>query len=630
LLSRRFTQSRQGCHGALARRNGVAMALGVATVPVLPRVLPLAWLCVSVCPRVGFALRTFWEGTRQVASLRSATEGDTIVAVSWQWSLLRECSGLRACSSWQPTEQTLEMRAKRGLNSGAKSFVELSCLGRDAKVVEAILFPAWPRQSFVSLPRSTLFPEPRREVRREVGQAAVLRVLCVSVAALSHPSAGVEAGARLASRACGLRIPVLAASGGGLVVIIVTALLHDFLLLWPLRDCVVTRRVRAVVARLAVDSLEVVFSYGGQLQASPGAVLVVVFGAFERVCVTKAERACVWCGLHRCRVVCGIALRHLPVVVVSLVLAGCELWQRCIAWLPCILSGALVVLVEVLLGPACVVSAVLLAAVFSLMVSSAMLVDFVCPQGAGGLLCFCVLSQMVVWAGAGMACCALSGLRFFACGFCFGAYGSTVCLCSSVLVLCRLEPWCIVLYLGWLLVLVIVPCVVPYACGSIGVVSVLVWLCVALVSLEAEGSLLSVCLVTCAVHPKEFSRVSTCKLAKEMWDKLEIIYKGHMRGECPELKKTLKNKFTFKKAKAMMATWSDEDEDDNAHGSSKDEEIQCLMARSEDSNEVVSVAWDPHPQEPVEGVLQATSVLELAADWADSGAEGKMRFGQQH
>ncbi|MQL72531.1 hypothetical protein Taro_004881, partial [Colocasia esculenta] len=31
----------------------------------------------------------------------------------------------------------------------------------------------------------------------------------------------------------------------------------------------------------------------------------------------------------------------------------------------------------------------------------------------------------------------------------------------------------------------------------------------------------------------------------------------------------------------------------------------------------------PHPREPVEGVLWATSVLELAADLANSGAEGK-------
>ncbi|MQL95273.1 hypothetical protein Taro_027935 [Colocasia esculenta] len=64
---------------------------------------------------------------------------------------------------------------------------------------------------------------------------------------------------------------------------------------------------------------------------------------------------------------------------------------------------------------------------------------------------------------------------------------------------------------------------------------------------------------------------------------------GHLRGECPELTKKLKkDKFTFKKANAMMATWSDEDEDNNAQGSSGDEEIQCLMARSEDSNEVNS------------------------------------------
>ncbi|MQM19450.1 hypothetical protein Taro_052455 [Colocasia esculenta] len=60
-------------------------------------------------------------------------------------------------------------------------------------------------------------------VRPQLGQAALLRVLCVSVAALSHPCAGTEAGARLASRACGLWVPLLAASGGGLVVVVVTA-----------------------------------------------------------------------------------------------------------------------------------------------------------------------------------------------------------------------------------------------------------------------------------------------------------------------------------------------------------------------------------------------------------------------
>ncbi|MQL75374.1 hypothetical protein Taro_007745 [Colocasia esculenta] len=150
-------------------------------------------------------------------------------------------------------------------------------------------------------------------------------------------------------------------------------LFSEFLLLWPVRDCMVIQRVHAMVAQLAVDSLVVVFPYGGRLQTSPGAVLLVVFDAFDCLCIAKAERAYVWRGLHRCRVVaCGTALRHLFVVVVGLVLAGCELWLRCIAWLPCVLvrfprtifycpvrsgefsqSSALVVLVEVLPGPAC-------------------------------------------------------------------------------------------------------------------------------------------------------------------------------------------------------------------------------------------------------------------------------------
>ncbi|MQL75922.1 hypothetical protein Taro_008312, partial [Colocasia esculenta] len=73
------------------------------------------------------------------------------------------------------------------------------------------------------------------------------------------------------------------------------------------------------------------------------------------------------------------------VFVVWLVTVALPSRLRCIAWLPCVLglrcavhlagcsgefshSGALVVLVEVLPGPACVASAVLLAAVFSLMV----------------------------------------------------------------------------------------------------------------------------------------------------------------------------------------------------------------------------------------------------------------------
>ncbi|MQM10777.1 hypothetical protein Taro_043675 [Colocasia esculenta] len=76
LLSRHFARSRQGCRGALPRRDGVVTALGVVTVPVLPRRL-------------------------------SPLLGTPILG-----SLLRECSELRACSSWQPTGRTLELRGK--------------------------------------------------------------------------------------------------------------------------------------------------------------------------------------------------------------------------------------------------------------------------------------------------------------------------------------------------------------------------------------------------------------------------------------------------------------------------------------------------------------------------------------
>ncbi|MQM18439.1 hypothetical protein Taro_051432 [Colocasia esculenta] len=58
----------------------------------------IPWVCLSAgvttvvyvstleeaSARAGFALRTFWWGMRQVTSLRSVTEGDTFVAVSWQ------------------------------------------------------------------------------------------------------------------------------------------------------------------------------------------------------------------------------------------------------------------------------------------------------------------------------------------------------------------------------------------------------------------------------------------------------------------------------------------------------------------------------------------------------------------
>jgi len=33
-------------------------------------------------------------------------------------------------------------------------------------------------------------------------------------------------------------------------------------------------------------------------------------------------------------------------------------------------------------------------------------------------------------------------------------------------------------------------------------------------------------IIQCAVHPEEYSRISACKSAKEMWNKLQTIYEG--------------------------------------------------------------------------------------------------------
>ncbi|MQL94718.1 hypothetical protein Taro_027374 [Colocasia esculenta] len=122
----------------------------------------------------------------------------------------------------------MELRGKQGLGSSTESFVELSCLGLGRRGVRSA-FLAQTRQSFVSLPLFALVPEPRSGVRREATAWPGCGVACVvcSVAALSCPSAGAEAGARLESRARGLRVPLLAASGDGLVAIVVTVFPHD-------------------------------------------------------------------------------------------------------------------------------------------------------------------------------------------------------------------------------------------------------------------------------------------------------------------------------------------------------------------------------------------------------------------
>ena len=59
----------------------------------------------------------------------------------------------------------------------------------------------------------------------------------------------------------------------------------------------------------------------------------------------------------------------------------------------------------------------------------------------------------------------------------------------------------------------------------------------------------------------------------------------HMRGKCPELQKKFTDK--FKKCKAMVATWSDEESDSSQKSEDQMANI-CLMAHEDDSSEVNS------------------------------------------
>ncbi|MQM14325.1 hypothetical protein Taro_047254 [Colocasia esculenta] len=279
-------------------------------------------VCLSADVETARRVETSEEASAQACPVQrlSSLPGTPVLR-----SLLREYSGLRACSSWQSTGRTLELRGKRGLDSGAESFVEISCLGRDTEVVEVVLFPAWPRQSLVSLPLSVLVPEPCSGVRREAAAWPGCGVACVgtgnpywalfarltpllpSVRGSSSSELGVGRVADAAVAPCvvssskseccellylSVRLPckfcVRAAVGCSCCCVAYVA-------------SVVAWRVRVVVARLAVD------------------LLAMFFLVWRKV-------AC------KCRV-----LRHLPVVVVGLVLTSCELWLRCITWLPCVL-----------------------------------------------------------------------------------------------------------------------------------------------------------------------------------------------------------------------------------------------------------------------------------------------------
>ncbi|MQM14994.1 hypothetical protein Taro_047928 [Colocasia esculenta] len=124
------------------------------------------------------------------------------------------------------TEWTLELRGKRGLDSGAESFVELSCLGLGRRGVWSSSWrrPDSPLSHCLTL-RWFWNRVGRSGVGPQLGQAAVLRVFGVLWRfSITLPRRDES---QLASRACGLRVPLLAASGGGLVAVVVTTLPHD-------------------------------------------------------------------------------------------------------------------------------------------------------------------------------------------------------------------------------------------------------------------------------------------------------------------------------------------------------------------------------------------------------------------
>ncbi|MQM19723.1 hypothetical protein Taro_052733 [Colocasia esculenta] len=421
----------------------------------------------------------------------SALEGlshSEVVSIAWDphpQEPLRECSGLRACSSWQPSWSTLELRGKRGLDSGAESIVEISCLGRDTEVVEVFssqrgpdsplshcLSLRWFRSHVVVL-----------GVGPQLGQAMVLRAFVCFYGSSISLFHGGEAGARLtiSSNPSGSSdLWVAVQTSGSLAEVWEVGSLQLVSELGSIEigvrlpckirvraavgcNCccvacmasVVAWCVHAVMVRLALDSLEVAFLVwrtvaGKSRCGAPGRLrriwvcvplwlrepaCGVAFIGTKLLSVEPIEVSlpcwlfpCCW-GVYCVGCVCGLLSVHCCALcsawsalllglsrysvcrVASLVercntclwlLSGwcwlvvssgevlpesfsvgsggsesfsqdCSVLVSAVVVLPQGLSGfsqnyALVVLVEVLPGPACVVSAVLLAAVFSLMV----------------------------------------------------------------------------------------------------------------------------------------------------------------------------------------------------------------------------------------------------------------------
>ncbi|MQM08578.1 hypothetical protein Taro_041440 [Colocasia esculenta] len=60
----------------------------------------------------------------------------------------------------------------------------------------------------------------------------------------------------------------------------------------------------------------------------------------------------------------------------------------------------------------------------------------------------------------------------------------------------------------------------------------------------------------------------------------------------------------------MTATWSDEDANEDEQATSGDKQVQCLMARSDDSNEGFNAIVEPSPLEPIKQVLSPVRGLQ--------------------
>ncbi|MQM20914.1 hypothetical protein Taro_053944, partial [Colocasia esculenta] len=579
-------------------------------------------------PQGWLALGTFWWGMRHVTWLRSVTEGDTFVAVSWQW-----CQ--EGCSRSEVVSVARDPRP-RELVEGvlrAMSVLKLAADLADSRA-EGKMSPWWhwrvwlpdlvvcsrcAKGCFRFMSDSVGFSGTRVRVTTLVGGRGV--ALFYSAALLTPYFLQLGArrrGSSVSDRFAGAAVApcVVSSSGdanfgapggdpGGQVITVVSECgSTEICVRLPCKfrmraavgcSCycvacvasVVAQCVRAVVPRSALDSLAMVFP-------------------IWRMITGKSRRA----------------LRHLLVVVVGLALAGCELW--CIAWLPCVLglrcavgfglAGAFWrVFPEQCLGGSGrvkVLPRIALLLLLAEVLPRSALCSMALGTFGGGVVplavrlaaalarCFasfltpCVLSQMVVWVEAGVACCALFRLA----------------------VLCM-----------WLLAVL--------------------WLHVHLVSLsdheegEEEGRALVPGVVELAWSEEEVANrregcywglLSRC-LSSSRWYRDGL---GGRDNACVCLGCSVVPVGVSACAPGLACPWDLLVE--NAAGYlaafSDRSVLRFWLARACLGwpvallrVHVVSVAWDPRPREPVEGVLRSMSVLELAADLANSRAEGKMR-----